>query len=245
MPDVLRAVERFRSDAKAVGLEPRLQLEKALVHCYPVSCVFLPALSVQAICDYLRRHEALLPRALVTCRDRRLRGGIVAQYGYGILFVDRDDPEAESRFTLAHEAKHFLADHLYPRLDLLARFGSGILPVLDGHRPPSREERIDALLARTDLAQQTHLLDRETRSSSGFEVVEADADAFASELLAPAASLWLRFPHLFAEESAVTQVHEALVREYALPAGPAMNYARAWVAEQGKPRTLLHRLGLA
>lgn len=244
MSDVLRAVERFRSDAGAALLEPPLQLEKALTRCYPVSVKFLPALSVQAMRAYLHRHEAALPRALITCRDRRLRGGIVAQYGYGILFVDRDDPEAEIRFTLAHEAKHFLMDHLYPRLDLLERFGPGILPVLDGRRPPSREERIDALLARTDLAQQTHLLDRDTRLSPGFEPLEADADAFASELLAPAASLHARFPRFFGDEETVRQVQEALVREYALPAGPALSYARAWVAVQGEPRTLLHRLRL-
>ena len=243
MPDVLRAVERFRAAAGAL-LEPPLQLEKALTRCYPVSCEFLPALSVQAIRDYLHRHEALLPRALVSCRDRRLRGGIVAQYGYGILFADRDDPEAEIRFTLAHESKHFLMDHLYPRLDLLERFGPDILPVLDGCRLPSRDERIDALLARADLAQQTHLLDRDTRQCPGFETLEADADAFASELLAPAASLRARFPQIFADEEAVTHIQAALVREYALPAVPALNYARAWVAEQGEPRTLLHRLRL-
>ncbi len=243
MSDVYRAVERFRRDARAF-LEPPLRLRRALAHCYPVTCELLPALSVQAMRDYLHRHEALLPRALITCRDRRLRGGIVAQYGYGILFADRDDPESEIRFTLAHEAKHFLMDHLYPRLDLLDRFGPGILPVLDGRRLPSREERIDALLARTELSQQTHLLDRDTRLSSNFETIEADADAFASELLAPADSLRVRFPHLFTDEEAVTQVQEALVREYALPEIPALNYARGWVADHGEPRTLLHRLGL-
>ena len=49
---------------------------------------------------------------------------------------------------------------LYPRLDLLARFGPRILPVLDGLRFPTLAERVDALLARTTLTQLTRLLDR-------------------------------------------------------------------------------------
>lgn len=244
MSDVLRAIERFRTDAGSL-LDPPLPLEKALTHCYPVACMHLPGLSVEAIRTFFLRHRGELPMGLHTCRDRRLRGGIVAWGGFGFLFADRDDPESEIRFTLAHEAKHFLQDHLYPRLDLLARFGPDIRPVLDGLRPPTRAERIDALLARADLVRQMHFLDRDTERSPERDTIEADADAFACELLVPSALLRARFPQLLAGEEAVARVEAALIHEFGLPTAPAHDYARAWVGAQGETRTLLHRLGFA
>jgi hypothetical protein len=244
MSDVFAAIKRFRADAGAL-LTPPIQLEKALTHCYPVSCILVSGLCIDAIRDFLQRHRGSLPPGLHSCRDRNLRGGIVAWGGFGFIFADLADSESEIRFTLAHEAKHFLQDHLYPRLDLLARFGPEIQPVLDGYRSPTRAESIDALLARADLVRQTHFLDRNAILSPELEAIEADADAFACELLAPAAQLHARFPQFFAGQEAVTHIEDALVREFGLPAAPARNYARAWVAEHGGTHNLLHRLGLA
>ncbi len=246
LSDVLIALKRLR-DAFNVGNVQNLPLEKALPRIYPVSCVFLSNLTVTGIGAYLERHAIASPTGLVTCRDRSLSGGIVAQYGHGLLFADSRDSDAEIRFTLAHEAKHCLMDHYYPRIDLMARFGDSIRPVLDGHRPPTRAERIDALLARTELAQHTHLLDREPVSPNTSEIVnqiEADADAFACELLAPAEELAIRFPNLLADEEEIESVRQVLIEEFALPPIPARQYARAWLASYGKPITLLHRLRL-
>lgn len=244
LPDLFRAVERFRMDAGAL-LTPPLQIEKALHHCYPVACVLVSGLCIETIRDFLLRHQGELSLSLSNCRDRRLRGGIVAWGGVGFLFADQDDSEPEMRFTLAHEAKHFLMDHLYPRLDILARFGPSIQPVLDGRRPPTHAESIDALLSRTDLIRQTHFLDRDTEPSLEQDALERDADAFACELLAPSALLRARFPRIIISEEAVTEVQQALIQEFGLPASPARSYARLWVGENGENRTLLHRLGLA
>lgn len=256
MSDMLLAVDRLR-DALSAGNVQSLPLEKALPCIYPVSCVSLPNLTVAGIRAYLERYAIALPTGLVTCRDRRLSGGIVAQYGHGLLFADGQDSDAEIRFTIAHEAKHFLVDHYYPRIDLLERFGDSIRPVLDGHRPPTRAERIDALLARTELAQHTHLLDREPVSQDRNDLgkndmgrnelinqIEANADAFACELLAPAEELAIRWPNLLADGAGVESVRRVLIEEFGLPPAPASQYARIWLASYGKPVTLLHHLRL-
>lgn len=212
---------------------------------YPAACVRLPELRISKLRDWLWRHQALIPPGLTACRDRRLRGGVVAWRGFGLLFADRDDTEDEQRFTLAHEAAHYLRDHLYPRCDLLSRFGPAIQPVLDGLRPPTREERIDALLAHASLTFHTHLLERDVAPDPSLDALEADADAFACEILAPIAALEARFPSLSADENTVREVQAALCADYRLPPKPALAYARAFVAERGAPVTLLHRLSLA
>jgi hypothetical protein len=128
---------------------------------------------------------------------------------------------------------------------VLARFGPGIQPVLDGLRSPTRAESIDALLARADLVRQTHFLDRDAEITAELRAIEAEADAFACELLAPDAMLCARFPQILADEESIIRLQEVLIHEFGLPAIPAQNYARAWIGKHGETRTLLHRLGLA
>src|SRR3954469_16078732 len=94
-------------------------------------------LSVARLRDWLAQREAEAPPDLRGCRDRRLRGAVIAWRGFGLVCADAEDAEAERRFTVAHEAAHFLGDHFYPRQDLLHRFGAAIQPVLDGIRPPT------------------------------------------------------------------------------------------------------------
>lgn len=214
---------------------------------YPVSSLLLPGLCVSALREWLERHGAGVPH-LVRCRDRQLRGAVIAWKGQCLLCADLEDGEAERRFTLAHEAGHFLQDHYYPRQDLLVRFGPKIQPVLDGLRRPTAGERVDALLGRTSFTLFTHLLDRGDEwamSSSVIDAAEDAADVFACEMLAPQAALLSRCPPLRAEEQSVRAVQAILTGEFALPTVPAQRYARRLVAQYGQPITVLHRLGLA
>jgi hypothetical protein len=243
MPNALYTASRLRDSAGSAPDTP-LDLQSLLPGLYPADCVLLPGLSVDSLRDWLRRHGAFQPLNLTLCRNRSLRGGIVAWRGCGLLFVDADDPPDEHRFTLAHEAAHYLQDHLYPRLDLLDRFGPSILPVLDGQRSPTREERLDALIARASLTFHTHLLERDASAVADWENREFEADAFACEILAPVAALRSHFTDITQDAAAVETIAAALRETWLLPAMPALTYARTFVAQEGEPVTLLHRLRL-
>ncbi len=240
---------RLRREAGIASGSP-VNLEEVLLRLYTVDCVRLSGLTVAGLRAWLEQWSVPPPPCLTICRDRRLRGGVIGWGGFGLLFVDREDPENEQQYTLAHEAGHFLGDHLYPRRDILERLGPSIKPVLDGLRAPTPTERVHAILASADLIQCAHLLGRESNhdaDDAGREDVgrEAEADRFAWELLAPRAALEQRFAGIRADPEAVNRVHSALAIEYNLPPLPAERYARAFVAEYGKPITLLHRLRLS
>lgn len=121
---------------------------------------------------------------------RGVHGCMVWEAGVGVLFHDSEEDEAEQRFTLAHEAAHFVLDHLLPRQRAERVLGSQILPVLDGERPPTPEESMTALFERVCLKPWSNLIHRD---ASGFypsgRVAESErrADRLALELLAPAA----------------------------------------------------------
>jgi hypothetical protein len=242
MMDYRTAAARLRAAADCARAAP-LAAEVVLPRLYPVASVLLPSLSVSRLRDWLSRHGADVPPTLTTCRERRLRGAVVAWRGFGLLCADAEDGDLERRFTFAHEAAHFLQHHFYPRDDLLERFGPSIRPVLDGRRAPTVEERVDALLGRSSLTLHTHLLERDQGAGCGWiDSAEADADLFACEILAPQAALEARFPRFLADEEAVAQVRSVLSREFGLPPAPAGAYARRFVATFGEPVTVLHRL---
>jgi hypothetical protein len=248
MPDFRATAARLRADGGCRDDLP-LSVERLLPRLYPVATLVLPRLSVSQIRQWLPQHGAGLPPALAVCRDRPLRGAVLAWRGHGFLCVDGEDPDPEQRFTFAHEAAHFLQDHLYPRQDLLHRYGASLLPVLDGLRLPSPAERVDALLGRASLTLHTHLLDRGAALGPSLrprvEASEADADFFACEMLAPTAALEARFRDFRADENAADRVRSVLVEEFGLPPAPAAMWARRFVSRHGEPVTLLHRLGLS
>jgi hypothetical protein len=238
----LRREAGFRSDLP-------IAVEVVLPRLYPVAALLLPRLSVEGLRAWLARHQAEVPPALAACGDRRIRGAVVGWQGHGLLCAEATDAEAERRFTFAHEAAHFLEYHLYPRQDLLHRFGPAMQPVLDGQRPPSAADRGDALRRRAYLTLQTHLLERNPGGEASprpvIDAAEAEADLFACEVLAPVAGLEARFSGLRLDEAGVARVQSALLTEYGLPPAPAWQWARRFVARQGEPVTLIHRLGLA
>jgi hypothetical protein len=242
MTDSLYTAARLRADAGRAPDAP-LDLQETLIELFEVDIVLTSTLSVTRVRNWIERHNGRLPKSLLSCQDRLLKGAVVAWRGYGALFIDKDDPEPERRLTVAHEAGHFLHEHYYPRQDAIKRLGPQVRAVLDGLRPPTRAEQIDSILSRTSLSMHTHLLDR-TRTSTQIVRAEADADAFALEILAPRAALDARFPRLNEDDASVDAVHSALVADFGLPHAHALVYARSFVAERARPLTLLDRLGL-
>ncbi len=124
----------------------------------------------------------------LTIPDRPLRACILVQDGNGVLFVDATDADDEWRFSVAHEIAHYLIEYAAPRHRAQARLGDDVLPVLDGCRTASLDERIGALLGGVSLAAHVHLMERTPDGNlPGHEVSAAErrAGALAFELLAP------------------------------------------------------------
>lgn len=153
---------------------------------------------------------------------RGVHGCMVWDAGKGILFHDSLKDAAEQRFTLAHEASHFVLEDLLPRRRAVEVFGESILAVLDGEREPSTDEWVTALFERVSLKPRSNLI---RRSASGYypngEVAGAEqrADRLALELLAPAA---LVRPLL--EGASETEAAERVQFRFGLPGKVARTY---------------------
>jgi hypothetical protein len=162
--------------------------------------------------------------------DRPLRACILVEDGAGVLFVDATDADDERRFSVAHEIAHYLIEYAAPRHRAQARLGENILPVLDGHRTASPDERIGALLGGVSLAARVHLMERTPDGHlPGHEVSAAErrADDLAFELLAPFDVVRARLPH----GAGRAEIEATLCKTFGLPAAPARSYACRLVPE--------------
>ena len=142
----------------------------------------IPGLAVRDVRDVvgrLRRGGAPTDFA----GEHRLHGCLYADLDVGILFVDEDDDQAEQRVTIAHEVAHFVLHYLEPRKRAAKAFGAGIIAVLDRTRPPTTGERLSATMRGVPLAPWVHGLERKPPGRE--DLVEAEADDLAIELLAP------------------------------------------------------------
>lgn len=160
--------------------------------------------------------------------DRPLRGCLLAVDGHGCIFVDEDDPPDEQRFTLAHEAAHFILDYLGPRERAERRLGPTFLEVLDGRRAASSTERIDAALAAVDARPYAHLFERGPLGAYDGRVAESEerADLLALELLAPEDRALDALPATGPFRFRVADGAAALRRSFGLPPAIAERYAR-------------------
>jgi hypothetical protein len=221
------AANRFWAAAGPPPPFPR-DLDDAVALALPVYQVVMPRLRLAGVEEWLVRRgrghrfdEA----------ERRLRGAVVAFGGHGFLFVDGADEPVERRFTLAHEVAHFLLDYQLPRDRAIALLGDGVIPVLDGLRPPTRTERIDAVLASCSTGLHVYLLDR-LDASGRVARVEDRADRLACELLAPDDELARRFGDDPPDEPTLAR---HLVDELGLPPSVARSYAERWLAPRRPP----------
>src|SRR5438034_428281 len=202
----------------------------------PVSVEPLLSLSAHAVRRWLGQrgihHD-------VSEGDRALHGCLVARAGQGIVFLDAGDEEAERRFTLAHEIAHFILDHLLPRLRALKVLGERILPVLDGERPPTREEMLSAVLERVRLGVQVHLMSRGPDGAvCAWDVEESEqrADRLALELLAPAHLVTAGLQRVLGNAEDLTgrqeRAVEHLAERFGLPTNVAGSYVRLLLGKQ-------------
>lgn len=213
----------------AIHIEGRFprDVESAIAWAVPLFVVRLPHISVRNVQDYLRRRQ--LPVDIGT-EDRLLHGCVVAVHGKGLIVVDGSDGANEVRFTLAHEVAHFLLDYLIPRQRAVARLGTNIEEVLDGHRPATRAERIDGILAHAPIELYAHFMHRNDGDIATNKILNAEshADLLAFELLAPEAEVWRALPTAFAKrtyQERTATVRRLLARRFGLPSGAAQQYA--------------------
>lgn len=219
--------DRFWIDAG--GAPERFPRDLLDVLCWAVMVTpeALPNLSIAAVNAWLAEHR-FAPRLQIP--DRPLRACILVEEGHGVLFFDAADPDDERRFSVAHETAHYLVECAVPRRRARARLGEGVMPVLEGWRAASLDERIGALLAGVSLGKRVHLMERTPDGHlPGLEVsvAERQADALALELLAPFDAVRACLPDP-ANRSAV----EAILRQtFGLPAVPSLAYASRLVPD--------------
>jgi hypothetical protein len=158
-------------------------VEAAVAWSAPLAAVALPNLNAHLARGWLAERGVRLGDGDA---DRPLRGLLLAARGVGIVFFDGTLEPAERRFTLAHELGHFLLDYLEPRERVL-REAPSLLEVVDGWRPATRTERVQAVLARVPIGLHAHLLDRDVRGAAApdVEATEDAASQFALEVVAP------------------------------------------------------------
>jgi hypothetical protein len=225
-------VERAARDfwASAGGPEPfPRDLERAVLWALPLAVLKFPRLSVSDVEAWLERRG--IPYRL-NCANRRLRGCLIAYGDRGCVLLDGTDSADELRFSLAHEAAHFVLDYLEPRRRAVDRLREAVLEVFDGRRPPTVDERVGGLLSGATIGVHAHLMARGPDGDLGcgdIAGVEHRADQLALELLAPASEvhrrLWqARRPTSF--QAAVEGAIKVLVEDFGLPPAVADRYGR-------------------
>jgi hypothetical protein len=175
--------------------------------------------------------------------QRRLHACLVASRGAGFVLINGSDPVPEQRFSLAHEAGHFLLDYEQPRLRRERTLGPMFEAVLDGIRPPTYVERTLAAIADAPLGPSIHLMERGPAGLICGAVAGAEcaADELACELLAPEAAVLSLLPEVAASRPYAERERAAaeLLREgFGLPDPIASRYARRLLRQQtGGPST--------
>jgi hypothetical protein len=217
------------------GSLPR-DIKMAITLALPLEVYPVPALRVTHVLAWAR-HVRIAHR--IRGRDRRLHGCLLADRGKGTMFIDASDTGDEQRFTLAHELAHFLLDYQQPRQRALSVFGPAILPVLDGERPPTLEERVHAVMSSVSLGVMSHVMERPESGLPTNLVIDIEnrADRLALELLAPAQSLSALMQQAAPKgfDARLAFLAQVLTQQYGLPGTIAASYARYVLLQRGEP----------
>lgn len=210
----------------------------------PVTIVPLLRLTLRAVEQWLG--ERKIPFRFM-CHSRAVRGCLIAFGGRGLIFVDSADSPDEQRFTVAHEAAHFLIDYWLPRQRAMEKFGEGIAQVFDGQRPATVEERFDALLENIHVGVYTDLMERDPAAvNPEVSEVENRADSIAVTLLAPMDDV-LSVVQVSGErsyESRVKTMRAALSERFGLPEAVAQSYCKFLLEITGQGPSWAERVGL-
>lgn len=189
--------------------------------------------------DVVATVAGAIGRDLRFLKKRRLRGCLVAHAGQGMIFLDEDDPN-QMRFASGHELAHFVGHYLIRRELAMARLGTDIVEVLDGHREPAPEERLAGILVGCPLGTFADVMERDggVPLSASAEVMEFEADEAAFLALAPIGPVIAR---TIAREGAVqrTAVTVCLVEEFGLAAPDARRHAPRIIAAASRSRPSL------
>jgi Zn-dependent peptidase ImmA (M78 family) len=220
---VVQAVESFWHRAGEVEPFPRV-LERPLALALPVALVKLHDLDLHHVEHYLDDRGIAFRFG---CDNRRLHGCLLCFAGRGFLFLAATDQPDEQRYTIAHEIGHFMLDYLQPREQAVSAFGPAVIQLLDGHRRPSVDERIHALLRRIPIGVHVGLIDRAGGARDTVHEKECRADDFARALLAPEDVVMRGVRHAGEHRAAAPARLAARLRsKFGLPAHAANTYAR-------------------
>ncbi|MEI2740571.1 MAG: ImmA/IrrE family metallo-endopeptidase [Chitinophagaceae bacterium] len=183
-PIITQAAKDFWKSAGGNSIFP-CDISGAVNLVLPIDIVCLSELSLKKIKTWLTERKVLLELEI---DDRLLHGFILISKDSGFIFVNGTDTEEERRYTIAHEASHFLLDYKLPRESAVKKLGKSILEVMDGYRKPTLKEKVDGTLSSVTIKPYTHLLEKV--GDGTFDRVEVlnsenDADELALELLAP------------------------------------------------------------
>lgn len=213
-------------------------LELSILWTLPLGLVSVPALSTASLSKWLSARKVPWP---MDHTDRPLRSCLLVFGGAGLIFLDQDDDEAETRLSLAHEVAHFLRDYLSPRAAIEQR-APALLDVIDGIRDATTDDEVDALLAHVELGFFSHLF---TRTSVGDyahrgQVAHEDAAArLAWHLLAPVEDVIAR-----TTGAAPDELVSVLVRDFGFPEHAASDYGRYLARLAPQPLDVRTRFGL-
>ena len=239
-PDSFYLIENIAQEFWALaGGAGRLpcDMQTAIILALPLEIYPVPALRAGHVLAWARRVKIA---HRIGGRDRRLHGCLLAGRGKGTIFVDASDAGEEQRFTLAHELAHFLLDYLLPRQRVLSVLGPSILPVLDGERTPTVEERVHAVMSSVHLGVMSHVMERpESGLPTNLVIaIENRADRLALELLAPAQSLYALMQQATAPkgfDARLAFLTQSLTGQYGLPGAIAASYALYLLTQLGEP----------
>ena len=218
------------------------ELWMPIQRAFPVSIRQIQDLSVSVV---YRELGSLGYNETSVIPDRQLRGCLVAFKGTGIIFLDASDPPAEKRYSLAHEAAHFIIDHWEPRSAVAREITPESVEVFDGEREPTVAERFKGITRGVMIRPYEHFMDRSADGHiriSPVLLAEDKADRLALELLAPA-SMVIRGHRISGVPASEENLSMALADKIGLPHSVAAPYARFLVSKYVPEPSLRERFG--